>query len=55
MLFLQFVLYSSSFFGALKNEIPGVALELRQLQNRQFSPGILKFSTKHEYTVILLL
>ena len=49
MLFLQFVLYSSSFFRALKNEIPGAALKLCQLQNKQFSPGIPKFSTKHEY------
>ena len=43
MLFLQFILYSSSFVGTLKNEIPGAALELKQ-----FSPDILKFSTKHE-------
>ena len=49
MLFLQFVLYSSSFSGALKNEIPRAALKLCQLKNKQFSPGILKFSTKHEY------
>ena len=53
MLFLQFVLYSSSFSGALKNEIPGAALKLCQLKNKQFSPGILKFSTKHN--IILLL
>ena len=48
MLFLQFMLYSSSFVGTLKNEIPGAALELCQLKIKQFSPGILKFSTKHE-------
>ena len=48
MLFLQFVLYSSSFVGTLKNEIPGAALELWQLKIEQFSPGILKFSTKHK-------
>ena len=53
MLFLQFILYSSSFVGTLKNEIPGAALELCQLKLKQFSPDILKFSTKHE--VILLL
>ena len=48
MLFLQFILYSSSFVGTLKNEIPGAALELCQLKIKQFSPDILKFSTKHE-------
>ena len=48
MLFLQFVQYSSSFVGTPKNEIPGAALELCQLKIKQFSPGILKFSTKHE-------
>ena len=48
MLFLQFILYSSSFVGTLKNEIPGAALELCQLKLKQFSPDILKFSTKHE-------
>ena len=48
MLFLQFVLYWSSFVGILKNEIPGAALELWQLQIKQFSPGIFKFSTKHK-------
>ena len=53
MLFLQFVQYSSSFVGTPKNEIPGAALELCQLKLKQFSPDILKFSTKHE--VILLL
>ena len=53
MLFLQFILYSSSFVSTLKNEIPGAALELCHLKLKQFSPEILKFSTKHE--VILLL
>ena len=48
MLFLQFVQYSLSFTGTLKNEIPGAALELCQLKIKQFSPDILKFSTKHE-------
>ena len=48
MLFLQFILYSSSFVGTLKNEIPGAALELCQLKLKQFSPDILKFSTKRE-------
>ena len=47
-LFLQFVQYSSSFVGTPKNEIPGTALELCQLKIKQFSPEILKFSTKHE-------
>ena len=42
------MLYSSSFVGTLKNEIPGAALELCQLKLKQFSPDILKFSTKHE-------
>ena len=41
------MLYSSSFVGTLKNEIPGAALELCQLKIKQFSPDILKFSTKH--------
>ena len=31
-----------------KNEILGAALELCQLKIKQFSPDILKFSTKHE-------
>ena len=48
MLFLQFVLYSSSFVGTLKNEILGAALELCQLKIEHFSPGILEFNTKHE-------
>ena len=48
MLFLQFILDLSSFVGTLKNEIPGAALELCQLKLKQFSPDILKFSTKHE-------
>ena len=48
MLFLQFILYSLSIFGTLKNEIPGAALKLCQLKLKQFSSDILKFSTKHE-------
>ena len=48
MFFLQFILYSSSFVCTLKNDIPGAALELCQLKIKQFSPGILKFSTKHK-------
>ena len=42
------MLYSSSFVGALKNEIPEAALELCQLKIKQLSPDILKFRTKHE-------
>ena len=48
MLFLQFMLYSSSFVGALKNEIPEAALDLSTLKIKQLSPDILKFRTKHE-------
>ena len=48
MFFLQFMFYSSSFVGALKNEIPQAALELCQLKIKQLSPDILKFRTKHE-------
>ena len=48
MSFLQFILYSLSIFGTLKNEIPGAALKLCQLKLKQFSSDILKFSTKHE-------
>ena len=48
MLFLQFMLYSSSFVGTLKNEIKGAALERCQLKIKQFTPDILKFSTKQE-------
>ena len=49
MLFLQLMLYSSSFVGTLvKNEIPEAALELCQLNINQLSPDILKFRTKHE-------
>ena len=48
MFFLQFVQYLSFLVGTPKNEIPGAALELCQLKIKQFSPGILKFSTKHE-------
>ena len=48
MLFLQFMLYSSSFVGTLKNEIPEAALALSQPEIKQLSPDILKFRTKHE-------
>ena len=48
MLFVQFALYSWYFVGTLKNEIPGAVLELCQLRIKQFSPDILKFSTKLE-------
>ena len=48
MLFLQFILYSTPFLGTLENEIPGAALEPNQLKIKQFSPEILKFSTKHK-------
>ena len=48
MLFLQFVLYSSSFVDTLKNEITGAALELWQLKIKQFSSEILKFITKQK-------
>ena len=47
-MFLQFVVYSLSIVGILKNEIPGDALEIWQWKIEQFSPGILKFSTKHK-------
>ena len=48
MLFLQFVLYLSSFVGTKKNEIPGAVLEPCQIKVKQLSPDILKFSTKHK-------
>ena len=54
MLFVQFILYSSSFVGTLKTKIPGAALELCQLILKQFSPDILKFSTKHEHNPFTL-
>ena len=48
MLFLHFMLYSSSFVGILvRNEIPEAALELRQLNINQLSPDILQFRTKY--------
>ena len=55
MLFLQFVLYSSSFVGTLKYEILGAALELCQLKIEHFSPDILKFNTKHKDNPFTLL
>ena len=48
ILFLQFMLHSSSFVGALKYEIPEAALELCQLKIKQLSPDILKFRAKYE-------
>ena len=48
MLFLQFMLHSSSFVGTLKNEIPEATLELCHLKIKQLSLVILKFRTKHE-------
>ena len=48
MLFLQFVLYLSSFVGTLKKWDTGAALELWKLKIQQFSPGILKFGTKNK-------
>ena len=48
MLFLQFVLYSSSFVGTLKCEILGELPWNCQLKIEHFSSGILKFNTKHE-------
>ena len=41
------MLYSSSFVGTLKNEIPEAALEICQLKIKQLSPDILKFRTKN--------
>ena len=35
-------------FSPFYTEIPGAALELCQLKLKQFSPDILKLSTKHE-------
>ena len=48
MLLLQFAQYSSFFLGTPKSDIPGAALELCQLKTKQFSPEILKLSTKHK-------
>ena len=48
MLFLQFILYFSSFVGTIENNIPGAALEPCQLEIKQLSPGILKFRTEHK-------
>ena len=55
MLFLQFMLYSSSFVGTLKNKTPEAALELCQLKIKQLSPDILKFRTKHEDNLFTLI
>ena len=54
MLFLWLVHYSSSFVGTPKNENPAAALELCQLKIKQFSPEILKFSSKHEDNLFTL-
>ena len=54
MLFLQFVQYLLFFAGTLQNQIPGAAMELCQLKVKQFSPDILKFSTKHEQNLFTL-
>ena len=48
MLFLQLTLYSSSFVGTRENENPGAAMEPCQLEIKQLSPDILKFSTEHK-------
>ena len=49
MLFLQFVLYSSSFVGTLvEHEMPEAALDLCQLNIKQVSPDILRLRTRHE-------
>ena len=37
-----------------KNEIPGAALELCQLKNKQFFPEFVKFSTKHKDNLFTL-
>ena len=46
--FLRIMQLLPSFVGTPKNEIPGAALELCKLKIKQFSPDILKFSTKHK-------
>ena len=48
MLFLQFMLYSSSFVGAVENENPDAGLKLYQLKIKQLSSDILKLRTRHE-------
>ena len=48
MLFLQLILYSSSFVGTRENENPGAAMKPCQLEIKQLSPDILKFSTEHK-------
>ena len=54
ILFLQFLLYSSSFVDTLKNEIPEAVLELCQLKIKQLSPDILKFRTKYKDNLFTL-
>ena len=46
MLFLQFTLYSSSFFGIPSKATPGVALEVEQPGIAQLSPGISNLITE---------
>ena len=57
MLFVHFLLYSSSYVGTMKNETLGATLELCQLKIKQFSLDkiqILKFSTKYEDNLFTL-
>ena len=46
MFFLQFTLYSSSFFGIPSKATPGVALEVEQPGIAQLSPGISNLITE---------
>ena len=48
MLFLQFMLYSSSFVGTLKNEIPGTSPEFCQLKIKEALTRHSQIRTKHE-------
>ena len=48
LLFVQFILCLPSFVGTLKNEIPGTVMEPCLLKIKQFSPDILKFSTRYK-------
>ena len=54
MLFLRFILYLPFFVATLKHEVVGAALEPCQLEIKQFSQDILKFSTKGKYNLLLL-
>ena len=53
MLFLQFLLYSSSFVVTLKNEILGAALELRQLEI-ELSHQAFSNATQNTKIIVLL-